>query len=136
MTSVDDLEELHVGSLGKSGMCLEVRAQLDAARESDRLVEHHAVRVADRDEHRLDAAGARVEMHAVGLTFEVGRQVGSSERGAADVELARDLGTLPLEHADGVGAADRVQVEPIARAVLEDRVGGGDTEPVAALLSL
>ena len=94
------------------------------------------MRVAHRDEDCLDRAGAGLELDLVGLSVKVRRQVSCTERRAADVELADDLSARPRQDPDGVGAVERPQVKPLRRAVLEHGVGGGDAQPVPALLGL
>src|SRR5205823_14507108 len=86
--AVDDLEQLHVGALGEGLVALDVGAELNASVVGDGLAEDHAVRVPDRHQHRLDAAGRRVQVDAVGLAFEAGGEVGGPKRSLPDVDLA------------------------------------------------
>ena len=117
-------------------MALEVRPELEAALLRHGLAEDDAVRVADRDEHRLDAAGRRMEVDLVGLAVKHRGQVGGAERRAPDVELGRDLGTVPGQDIYRVGPIGGAQREVLARAVDEDRMRRRDAQAVAALLGL
>src|SRR2546430_17415752 len=98
-------------------MALEVRPELEAALSRHGLAEDDAVRVADRDQHRLDAAGRRVEVDLVGLAVKHRGQVGGAKRRASDVELGRDLGTVPgpdLYRVGPIGGAPRGKLAPAA----------------------
>ena len=117
-------------------MALDVRTQLHTALAGHGLAEDHAVRVADRHEHRLDAAGGRVQVDTVGLALEARRQVGGPKGSLPDVDLADDLRAVAAEHLDGVGAVDGAQLEAVGGAVLEHGVSGRDAQAVAALLGL
>src|SRR2546421_9896258 len=98
-------------------MAAEVRPELEAALFRHGLAEDDAVRVADRDEHRLDAAGRRIEVDLVGLAVKHRGQGGGAERRAPDVELGRDLGTVPGQDPYRVGPIGRGPRGLLARAV-------------------
>ena len=117
-------------------MALEVGAELEAALFRHGLAEHHAVGIADRNEHRRHRAGGCVEVHLVGFALERRRQVGGSERRPADVQLGDDLRALGGKDAHRVRPVDGAQLEALAGAVLEDRVRGCDAQSVPALLRL
>src|SRR6266851_1489928 len=134
--AINYLEQLNVGALGEGRVRLEVRTQLETPLDRDRLVEHDAVRVADRDEHGLDGPNWCLKSHSIWLAVEPGRQVGGSKRRTPDVDLTHDFGAVPGEDVNGVRASGGPELETIARPVLEDGVGGGDAQPVAALLGL
>jgi len=89
--AIHDLAELHVGALRKRRMALQVWTDLEAPLFRHGLAEDHAVRVADRDEHRLDPSTRHLEVDVVRLTVEVCRQVRGAERGPSDVDLRGDL---------------------------------------------
>src|SRR3982074_3836676 len=110
--------------------------KLQAALHRHGLAEHYAMRVADRDEDALTASPRRVEMYSFGLSVKPRRQVRGSKRSPADVELRSDLGAVPRKHADWILAPDRGQLEQVAGAMLEHRVGRCDSQPVAAFLGL
>ena len=110
--------------------------QLEAAFLRHRLPEDDAVWVADRDEHRFDASRRRFELHLLWFAVEVGGQVCGAKRWPSDVQLGDDLGAVPREDLHGVRPVDRAELEPVGRPVLEHGVGGGDAQPVAALLGL
>ena len=113
-----------------------MRSELEAALTRHRLVEDDAVRIADRHEHRLHAPCGSVEVDVLRFTGKIGRQVRGAKRGPADVQLGHDLGAVSLQHADRVGSVGRGQLESVARAMVQDRMGGDDPEPIAALLGL
>src|SRR5438270_8232810 len=115
-------------------MTLEMRTQLEAAFSCHRLAEDDAVRIADRDEHGLNAPGGSLQLDLLGLAVETGRQVRGSKRWATDVELRCDLSTVPREDANRVGAVRGAQLEALARAMHQDRMRRRDAQAVAALL--
>ena len=117
-------------------MVLEVWPQLQAPRLGGGLAEDDAVRVSDRDQHRLHRPNRGVDLDAVRLSVESGRQVGGAKGGPSDVELANDLGAVSRQHVHCIRAVDRFQLELVACPVLEDSVGGRDPQAVAALLCL
>src|SRR5256885_16211980 len=99
-------------------MALEVRPELEAALFRHGLAEDDAVRVADRDEHRLDAAGRRVEVDLVGLAVKHRGKGGGAARPAPDVELGHDLDTVPGQDpypGRPIGGADRGMALPATR---------------------
>src|SRR5256885_449005 len=85
--AINHLAQLDVGPLGEGLMTFEMRTQLEAPLSGHGLAKDDAVRVAHRNQHRLDAAGRRVQLDLVRLTGEIGRQVRGAKRGSADVEF-------------------------------------------------
>jgi len=70
---------------GKAAWLLEERSKLEASRLGNRLAEDDAMRIADRDQHRLDAPCRRIEADAVGLAVEQRRQIRGTKGRPPDV---------------------------------------------------
>jgi len=64
---------------------LEERSKLEASRLGNRLAEDDAMRIADRDQRRLDAPCGRIEADPVGLAVKQGGQIDGAERRPPDV---------------------------------------------------